>query len=126
MAVVLISHDLERVAEFADRVQVLYAGRTVESARTDELFRRALHPYTRGLLASSPRLDGALAFPLPSIPGHPPDASARPAGCAFHPRCAWVQESCKTRVPELAEVRGASGRRSACFEVARLVAEAPA
>ena len=126
MAVVLISHDLERVAEFADRVQVLYAGRTVESARTGELFRRALHPYTRGLLASSPRLDGALSFPLPSIPGQPPDAGARPAGCAFHPRCAFVQEGCRLRVPELAEVRGASGRRSACLEVARLVAEAHA
>jgi ABC-type dipeptide/oligopeptide/nickel transport system ATPase component len=62
-AVVLISHDLERVAEFADRVQVLYAGRTVESARTAELFRRPLAPYTRGLLASAPRLDGRARLP---------------------------------------------------------------
>ena len=119
-AIVLVSHDLARVAEVADRVQVLYAGRTVEVAQTRELFERPLHPYTLGLVASAPRLDGPLAFPLPSIPGQPPDPARRPAGCAFHPRCGLVQESCKARVPELAEVRGARGRLSACFEVARL------
>jgi oligopeptide/dipeptide ABC transporter ATP-binding protein len=129
MAMVLISHDLARVAEVADRVQVLYAGRTVEVARTPELFRRPLHPYTRGLLASAPRLAGEITFPLPSIPGHPPDARARPPGCAFHPRCALVQEHCRTRVPDLEEVRGrtpaqVSGeRRSACFEVRALLSE---
>jgi oligopeptide/dipeptide ABC transporter ATP-binding protein len=123
MAMVLISHDLARLSEVADRVQVLYAGRTVEVARTAELFRRPLHPYTRALLASVPRLDGPLAFPLPSVPGQPPDPLRRPDGCAFHPRCALVQESCRARVPALEEVRGASERRSACFEVRALLEE---
>ncbi|NOT31573.1 MAG: ABC transporter ATP-binding protein [Planctomycetes bacterium] len=125
IAIVLISHDLARVAEFAERVQVLYAGRTVEVARTRELFARPLHPYTRGLLASAPRLDGALAFPLPSIQGQPSDLMQRPAGCAFHPRCALVQAGCKTRVPELAQVRGLGERRSACFEVQTLLEAKP-
>jgi len=123
MALVLISHDLARVAEVADRVQVLYAGRTVEVAPTAELFRRPLHPYTRALLASVPRLDGPIEFPLPSIPGQPPDPLRRPEGCAFHPRCALVQASCKARVPTLDEVRGASGRHSACLEVQALLEE---
>jgi oligopeptide/dipeptide ABC transporter ATP-binding protein len=121
MALVLISHDLARVAEFADRVQVLYAGRTAEVAPAGELFARALHPYTRGLLASVPRLDGGVAFPLPSIPGQPPDPLARPAGCAFHPRCALAVDACRARVPELEEVGGHPGRRSACFEVRALL-----
>ena len=121
MALVLISHDLARVAEVADRVQVLYAGRTVEVAPTAELFRRPLHPYTRALLASVPRLDGPASFPLPSIPGQPPDPLRRPDGCAFHPRCAFVQPACRERVPALEEVNGASERRSACFEVRALL-----
>jgi oligopeptide/dipeptide ABC transporter ATP-binding protein len=120
-AVILISHDLARVAAVADRVQVLYAGRTLELAPAGELFRRPLHPYTAGLLASAPRLDSALAFPLPQIPGSPPDPHARPAGCAFHPRCALAHDGCRARVPELSEPRGAPGRRSACLEVAQLL-----
>jgi oligopeptide/dipeptide ABC transporter ATP-binding protein len=121
MALVLISHDLLRVAEVADRVQVLYAGRTVEVAPAAELFRRPLHPYTQALLASRPRLDGPLAFPLPSIPGQPPDPLRRPQGCAFHPRCALAQPACRERVPALDEVRGAPGRRSACLELRALL-----
>jgi oligopeptide/dipeptide ABC transporter ATP-binding protein len=121
MAVVLISHDLARVAAVADRVQVLYAGRTVEVAPARELFARALHPYTRGLLRSVPRLTDALAFPLPAIPGQPPDPRARPAGCAFHPRCELASEPCRAGVPELVEPRGATGRRSACIEAQRLL-----
>jgi oligopeptide transport system ATP-binding protein len=120
LSLVLVSHDLARVAEIADRVQVLYAARTVESAPTAELFQRPLHPYTRGLLASVPRLAGEIAFPLPSIPGQPPDPRARPAGCAFHPRCPLASEPCRTRVPELEAVRGAAERRSACFELEAL------
>ncbi len=124
-AIVLISHDLARVAEFADRVQVLYAGRTVEVARTRELFARPLHPYTHGLIASAPRLGPAPRFPLPAIPGQPPDPLQRPAGCAFHPRCALRQEGCSKSVPELAEVRGQGTRRTACFEVQALLRAPP-
>jgi oligopeptide/dipeptide ABC transporter ATP-binding protein len=124
-AIVLISHDLPRVAEFADRVQVLYAGRTVETAPTSALFARALHPYTRALIESTPRIDGPLAFPLPSIPGQPPDPRARPSGCAFHPRCAWVQDACRVRVPALEEQRGPLERRSACFEARKLAESRP-
>src|SRR5262245_837031 len=100
-AVVLISHDLARVAEFADRVQVLYAGHTVESAAARALFERPLHPYTHGLLASTPRLAGEARFPLPAIPGQPPDPFARPVGCAFHPRCPLVMPVCREKVPSL-------------------------
>ena len=120
-AIVLISHDLARVAEVADRVQVLYSGRTVELARASELFRRPLHPYTAGLLASAPRLEREPEFPLPAIPGQPPDPLARPAGCAFHPRCALVEERCKAAVPELVEPRGTHERRSACVVVEKLL-----
>jgi oligopeptide/dipeptide ABC transporter ATP-binding protein len=123
MAMVLISHDLARVARFAARVQVLYAGRTVELARASELFAKPLHPYTRGLVTSVPRLAGELRFPLPSIAGQPPDPLALPPGCAFHPRCPLLQPECRTRAPELEEVRGAPGRRSACFAAQALAQE---
>jgi oligopeptide/dipeptide ABC transporter ATP-binding protein len=123
-AVVLISHDLARVAEFADRVQVLYAGRTLESADARVLFTRPLHPYTRALLASTPSVTAEARFPLPAIPGQPPDPLARPTGCAFHPRCAYAGERCRAEVPPLASLRAPSDHRSACFETTRLLAEA--
>jgi len=118
-AVVLISHDLPRVAEVSDRVQVLYAGRTVEVAATRALFRRALHPYTRGLIASQPGRAGG--FPLPMIPGQPPDPAERPRGCAFHPRCTLVEPRCRAEIPLLETPAGASGRSTACFEARSLL-----
>jgi oligopeptide/dipeptide ABC transporter ATP-binding protein len=120
LALLLISHDLVRVARFADRVHVLYAGRTAESAPARELFRRPLHPYTRGLLDSTLRLDVPATFPLPAIRGQPPELGARPSGCAFHPRCALAREACRESVPELVEPR--PGRRTACIEIASLLA----
>jgi len=122
-ALVFVTHDLGLLPGFADRVQVLYAGRTVEEGPVEAVLARPLHPYTRGLFASLPRLDGPLAFPLPSIPGAPPPPLARPSGCAFHPRCALARAECRTRVPELEEVRGAPRRRSACFAWPELLAE---
>ncbi|HEX6884310.1 MAG TPA: ABC transporter ATP-binding protein [Planctomycetota bacterium] len=122
-AVVLISHDLARVAEFADRVQVLYAGRTQESAAARVLFERPLHPYTRGLLASTPTLRGEPRFPLPAIPGQPPDPLARPPGCAFHPRCPLASARCRAEVPPLESLRAPSDHRTACFETPRLLLE---
>jgi oligopeptide/dipeptide ABC transporter ATP-binding protein len=124
-ALVLISHDLARVARFADRVQVLYAGRTVESAPARELFGRPLHPYTAGLVESTPRLDGSWRFPLPTLPGQPSAPEERPSGCAFHPRCHLARERCRREIPALAEVRGARGRSSACFEVRALLEGGP-
>jgi len=112
MAVLLITHDLGVVAGRADRVHVMYAGRLVESGPTGELFRRPQHPYTAGLLASVPRLDGDPDRPLPTIPGQPPDLAALPAGCAFAPRCPVADDACESAVPALGPLPGA--RRVAC------------
>jgi oligopeptide/dipeptide ABC transporter ATP-binding protein len=98
MAVLLITHDLGIVAGRADRVAVMYAGRIVEQAKTVELFARPSHPYTRGLLASMPRLGGPRK-PLTPIKGMVPSATAWPPGCRFHPRCPEVMEVCTTEPP---------------------------
>jgi peptide/nickel transport system ATP-binding protein len=126
-AVLLITHDLGVVAEMADRVVVMYAGRVAEEATAADLFADPRHPYTRGLLASLPRIDTAAR--LHSIRGHPPQLHAVPTGCAFHPRCDTSQgrARCAEEVPALL-VAGA-GRRSACHfhdEVAGELAPAPA
>ncbi len=122
MAVVLVTHDLGLVAGTADRVLVLYAGRVVESAATDGLFRAPRHPYTLGLLESLPAVDGAPLQRLTPIPGEPPDLARLPGGCAFAPRCAFARERCTTAVPALEPLAGPpSERRSACFEVERLI-----
>ncbi|BBK30110.1 oligopeptide transport system ATP-binding protein [Stella humosa] len=108
MSIVFITHNLGVVAEVADRVLVMYAGRIVEQAPVVPIFGRPLMPYTQGLLRSVPRLDmvGGVHEELHAIPGNVPDPTAMPAGCAFHPRCAHFQPSlCDTAVPalELAE-----------------------
>jgi oligopeptide transport system ATP-binding protein len=131
-AVLLITHDLGIVAGTCDAVHVMYAGRIVEKAATGALFRMPLHPYTRGLLASVPRLDRDLGVRLASIEGQPPDLAALPPGCAYEPRCALRVERCRREVPPLDRVPGAPPRpeleeggeaperRSACFEAERL------
>ena len=107
-AVLLVTHSLGVVAGFADRVAVMYAGRVVEEAATDEIFARPRHPYTRALLASVPRLDAPLGARLAAIPGSPPDLARLPAGCAFAPRCALAIPSCAGARPPLArDARGA-------------------
>src|SRR5204862_1741726 len=85
-AIVFITHDLGVIARIADRVQVMYAGRTAEMADVDEVFGRSRHPYTRGLMASMPALAGRTARLLPIV-GSPPSMLHPPSGCAFHPRC---------------------------------------
>jgi oligopeptide/dipeptide ABC transporter ATP-binding protein len=110
-ATVLITHDLGVVAELADRVVVMYAGRVVESAGVRELFAGPRHPYTLGLLASLPRLD-ADSDRLDPIPGNPPNMAAPPAGCPFHPRCPLARDRCRTDRPPLLDI--APGRQSAC------------
>ena len=101
MSVLLITHDLGVVAEVCERVLVMYAGRIVESATVDELFRRPRHPYTAGLLASSPRL-GKRRPVLPTIPGMVPAPGLRGSGCHFAERCPRVTEHCHGEMPPLA------------------------
>ncbi|MCB9914325.1 MAG: ABC transporter ATP-binding protein [Planctomycetes bacterium] len=129
-AIVLITHDLGVVAGMSDRVNVMYAGRIVESAAADDLFARPAHPYTEGLLASVPRLGGDAAAALRSIPGTPPDLASLPPGCAFAPRCPARVDACLAGVPLLVELRDAAARRphhAACVAAAeRLAARSPA
>ena len=103
-AIVLITHDMGVVAENADRVVVMYAGRKVEEAPVDELFNRPSHPYTRGLLGSIPKLD-EVAYAtgddrprLNEIPGMVPALTALPPGCTFAPRCTFASEKCHHRI----------------------------
>jgi oligopeptide/dipeptide ABC transporter ATP-binding protein len=116
LSVLLITHDMGAVAALADRVLVMYAGRIVEEAGAQALFDDPRHPYTRGLLASVPRIDVARGD-LPSIPGTVPDLAHLPPGCAFHPRCPLAEEACRAAVPQLAA--DPAGRRVACFVAQR-------
>jgi peptide/nickel transport system ATP-binding protein len=108
-AVILITHDLGVVAETAQRVIVMYAGRKIEEARVDELFARPLHPYTHGLMASIPRLalmrgeSGCADGRLAEIPGMVPALSNLPAGCVFAPRCAFAEDRCRRQYPTYEE-----------------------
>ena len=112
-ALVLITHDLGVVARYADRVVVMYAGRVVESAPAAELYARPSHPYTQGLMASVPRLDGDTSARLVPIEGQPPDLARIPAGCAFAPRCRQASEACRSAVPPLREIE--TGHQVACI-----------
>ena len=111
MGLILITHDLGVVADVADRIAVMYAGRLVEKADVHELYGSPAHPYTRGLLESIPRLDQK-GQTLAAIGGLPPNLMRIPPGCAFNPRCRMAQDVCRTDVPQLREV--APGRLSAC------------
>jgi len=103
-AIMLITHDLGVVAGMTQRIQVMYAGRIVETATTEELFAHPRHPYTVGLLRSIPRLDLGDNRALIPIDGLPPDMTRERSGCPFAPRCAWAIEHCLTEDPELAPV----------------------
>jgi oligopeptide transport system ATP-binding protein len=112
MGLILITHDLGVVADVADRIAVMYAGRIVETANADDLYARPAHPYTKGLLGSIPRLD-LKGQDISVIGGLPPTLTKLPSGCSFHPRCPYMRdEPCKTEVPPLYEV--AADRGSAC------------
>jgi len=123
LAMLLITHDLAVVAETCDRVAVLYAGQVVEEAGVADLFRAPAHPYTRGLLATLPRLgQGAARGRLPVLAGQPAEPAARPAGCAFHPRCPEAMPVCAVEEPPetgtwppAAAVAGAPPRRVRCW-----------
>ncbi len=113
-AVILITHDLGVVAGMTDRVVVMYAGKVVEEALTDELFANPRHPYTLGLLFSVPRLDESRHATLRTIEGAPPDLLKPPPGCPFMPRCAFARNICRT-MPPLDPVAGNSAHRKACW-----------
>jgi oligopeptide/dipeptide ABC transporter ATP-binding protein len=101
LAVVLITHDLGVLSAVADRVSIFYAGRVVESGSRAAVLQQPRHPYTRALLDALPHPELARDQPLVAIPGSPPQPGAIPDGCAFHPRCAYAVESCRTDVPAL-------------------------
>ncbi|MEN2421634.1 ABC transporter ATP-binding protein [Streptomyces rimosus] len=111
MGLILITHDLGVVADVADKIAVMYAGRIVEHAPVRELYKTPAHPYTRGLLDSIPRLDQK-GQELYAIKGLPPNLLNIPPGCAFNPRCPKAQDICRTEVPALHTVADARG--SAC------------
>ncbi|MGN9756494.1 ABC transporter ATP-binding protein [Streptomyces sp. SD31] len=114
MGLILITHDLGVVADVADKIAVMYAGRIVESAPVHALYKAPAHPYTRGLLDSIPRLDQK-GQELYAIKGLPPNLMNIPPGCAFHPRCPLAQDLCRTDVPPLYEVTDSdTARGSAC------------
>jgi oligopeptide/dipeptide ABC transporter ATP-binding protein len=118
-AMLIITHNLGVVARYADRVNVMYAGRIVEQGTARELYAHPRHPYTLGLLRSVPRLDEARRARLDPIEGQPPDLSRLPPGCAFQPRCAFRVERCLTERPGLRPA-GDDGHVSACWEIERL------
>jgi peptide/nickel transport system ATP-binding protein len=115
MAVLLITHDLGVVAEVTDRIVVMYAGRIVEDAATDKIFRAPEHPYTWGLLRSIPRLDRSRDEPLVPIDGLPPSLINLPSGCSFHPRCPYVRERHRRVEPALEPLPDDAGHRAACL-----------
>jgi peptide/nickel transport system ATP-binding protein len=114
-AVVMISHDLGVIAETADDIAVMYAGRIVEHAGAETLFTRPEHPYTWGLLSSIPRLHAARDEPLVPIPGRPPSLINLPSGCHFHPRCPYVREAHRRVDPPSEPVPGDPGHEVACL-----------
>ncbi|WP_282937493.1 ABC transporter ATP-binding protein [Paenibacillus sp. RC67] len=113
VSIIIITHDLGVVAKIADRVAVMYAGQIVESGTVQELFHDPQHPYTKGLLASMPRLDTDRTQPLTPIPGTPPDLFAPPRGCAFTARCPYAMEVCELHQPEQTKV--SSGHTVVCW-----------
>ncbi|MGD0195485.1 MAG: ABC transporter ATP-binding protein [Candidatus Dormibacteria bacterium] len=102
-AVIFVTHDMSVVANYSDRVMVMYAGQVAELGDTNSIFERPLHPYSKGLLEAFPSVRGPRR-PLIGIPGSPPDLGRPPSGCRFHPRCSEVMPQCLTTDPELYSV----------------------
>lgn len=100
---ILITHNMGVVAEMADRVAVMYAGKIVEVGSVDQIFKNPLHPYTKGLLRAVPNPLGKIEK-LEAIPGTVPNLITPPSGCRFHPRCPYASEVCRQKIPELKEI----------------------
>ena len=118
VAMLIITHNLGVVARYADRVNVMYAGRIIEQATAAELYANPRHPYTLGLLHSVPRLDEPRRARLDPIEGQPPDLTRLPPGCAFQPRCKYRVERC-VEAPPLVPL-DAAGHCAACWEAANI------
>ena len=108
MSIMFITHDLGVVAEMADRVVVMYAGRAVEESTVVNIFKNPQMPYTLGLMNSIPRVDKAAEHQerLQAIPGNVPNPLYLPEGCAFHPRCRFAVDDCKKAIPDLVDAGG--------------------
>jgi peptide/nickel transport system ATP-binding protein len=113
-AILFITHDLSLLIEIADSIAVMYAGRLVERAEANALFRAPRHPYSLGLLSSFPPLHGPRE-PMTGIPGSPPDLRQLPSGCVFHPRCRFVIDRCLDQMPPLEAVGPKGLRLAACW-----------
>ena len=122
VAVVLITHNLGIVARYADRVNVMYAARMVESGTAERVFTRPLHPYARGLLTAVPRLDRGRSAKLATIDGAPPNLLAPPSGCRFRPRCRFAIDKCLEEPPY---IEGEPGHVAACHRVSEIEALDP-
>jgi peptide/nickel transport system ATP-binding protein len=114
-AVVVITHDLGVVAEMANEIAVMYAGRIVETGTADTIFNAPGHPYTWGLLSSIPRMDAPRGEELVPIPGRPPSLIHLPGGCSYHPRCPYVRDAHRRVEPTLEPVAGDPGHKVACL-----------
>jgi peptide/nickel transport system ATP-binding protein len=114
-AVILVTHDLGVVADIADRIAVMYAGRIVEEGTLDEIFYDPQHPYTWGLLGSIPRVDKLQPGKLPAIAGLPPSLADRPEGCHFRPRCPHEFDQCPKTPPLEARIEGNPGHLDRCW-----------
>ncbi|MDN4595477.1 ABC transporter ATP-binding protein [Polycladomyces subterraneus] len=112
-SIILITHDLGVVADVADRVVVMYAGKVVETGTVEEIFYRPRHPYTWGLMASMPRLDQKKEQELLPIPGSPPNLIAPPKGCPFAARCKHVMKICQERMPDVTNI--SSNHQVSCW-----------
>ena len=102
-SLIIISHDLSVIAELADKVAIMYAGKIVEYGPSEAVYRNPLHPYTQALLKAIPRLR-APRMKLAYIPGQPPDLRSPPPGCRFHPRCSYAFDLCRREEPSMVEV----------------------
>jgi oligopeptide/dipeptide ABC transporter ATP-binding protein len=118
-SVITITHNLGIVARYVDRVNVMYAGKMVETATTEDLYGNPCHPYTIGLLASVPRLDVSKKKSLRMIKGLPPNLARLPSGCSFHPRCDYAMPICREQYPPLEKV-GENHYRACFAELSKL------
>lgn len=121
VAMIIITHNLGVVARYADRVNVMYAGRIIESGSATEIYHRPRHPYTLALLKSVPRMDRQRSEKLDPVDGQPPDLTKLDDGCSFRPRCRFKTDECSKSFPALEEV--GPGHTSACFEKNNLAKE---